>query len=92
MEDALKKQKITGKIRSFLEEGLIDEIQLMKALEYQLKIPHIDLTTHQIDPEATKLISENLARRHMLIPVSRDEGLVTVAMADPLNLYMPLMM
>ncbi len=89
LEDALKKQKITGKKLGelLLEEGLIDEIQLMKALEYQLKIPHIDLTTHQIDPEATKLISENLARRHMLIPVSRDEGLVTVAMADPLNLY-----
>jgi type IV pilus assembly protein PilB len=89
LEDALNKQKVTGKKlgEMLIEDGIIDEKQLIEALEYQLKIPYIDFTSFTIEPEVPRLISESLARRHMLIPVSKEGNQITVAMADPLNLY-----
>ncbi|HHY82512.1 MAG TPA: Flp pilus assembly complex ATPase component TadA [Clostridiales bacterium] len=89
LEEALTKQKSTGKKLGelLIEDGIINEQQLIEALEYQLKIPYIDFTTYNIQPEVPRLISESLARRHMLIPVSREGNQLTVAMVDPLNLY-----
>jgi type IV pilus assembly protein PilB len=89
LEDTLNKQKVTGKKLGelLIEDGIIDEKQLIEALEYQLKIPYIDFTNFVIDTEVPRLISESLARRHMLIPVARDGNQITVAMTDPLNLY-----
>ena len=52
-----------------------------------MKIPYFDFTTESIQPEIPRLISESLARRHMLIPISREGKQLTVAMVDPLNLY-----
>jgi type IV pilus assembly protein PilB len=89
LNEALEKQKVTGKKLGelLIEDGIINEKQFIEALEYQLNIPYIDFANFNIDPEVPRLISESLARRHMLIPVSRDENIITVAMVDPLNLY-----
>lgn len=89
LDEALIKQKTTGKKLGelLIDEGIINEQQLVEALEYQLKIPHIDFTMYNIDPEIPRLISESLARRHMLIPVTKEEDQLTVAMVDPLNIY-----
>ena len=89
LEEALKKQKINGKKLGelLIDEGTISEKQLVEALEYQLKIPYIDFTNQTIDPAVPRLISESLARRHMLIPVIKEGNQLTVAMVDPLNLY-----
>jgi type IV pilus assembly protein PilB len=89
LEEALIKQKTSGKRLGeiLIAEGIINEKQLIEALEYQLKIPYFDFTTESIQPEIPRLISESLARRHMLIPISREGKQLTVAMVDPLNLY-----
>jgi len=89
LEEALSKQKASGKKigEILIEDGVINEQQLIEALEYQLKIPYIDFTNYSIQPDVPRLISESLARRHMLIPVSREGNQLTVAMVDPLNLY-----
>lgn len=89
LEEALIKQKTSGKRLGeiLIAEGIINEKQLIEALEYQLKIPYFDFATESIQPEIPRLISESLARRHMLIPISREGKQLTVAMVDPLNLY-----
>ncbi len=89
LDEALEMQKSNGKKLGelLIDEGIISEQQLMEALEYQLKIPHIDFTTHSIDPDVPRLIGESLARRHLLIPVEKEGNQLTVAMADPLNIY-----
>ncbi|HHU49101.1 MAG: GspE/PulE family protein [Caldicoprobacterales bacterium] len=89
LDEVLKKQKVKGKKLGelLIEEDIINERQLIEALEYQLKVPYIDLTAQSIDPEIPRLIGESLARRHMLIPVAREDNQLTVAMVDPLNLY-----
>ncbi|MFZ5353584.1 MAG: GspE/PulE family protein [Bacillota bacterium] len=85
----LQRQKATGKKigELLIDEGVIQEKQIIEVLEFQLGIPHMDLEKYYIDPEIPKLINENLARRHMLIPVRKERDKLIVAMADPLNIF-----
>jgi len=88
LEEILQKQKGTGKKvgEIVVAAEMITEKQLLKALEYQLKIPYIEMSELQIDPDAPGLISETLARKHSLIPVGYEEGKLVVVMADPMDL------
>lgn len=87
--EALKLQKTLDKKLGevLIDKGFVTENQIIEVLEFQLGIPHMDLDKHYIDPEIPKLISENLARRHMLIPIKKERGRLLVAMANPLNIY-----
>lgn len=69
-----------------VEKGYITKKQLIDIHKIQLEIPFIDLNKCFIDPNSVKQISENLARKHLLIPIKKSLGKLTVAMADPLNL------
>lgn len=69
-----------------IEEGFITENQIIEVLEFQLGIPHMNLNRYYINPNVPKKISENLARKYVLIPINIIDGKLIVAMADPLNL------
>lgn len=87
--DALNIQKNSGeKLGEVLTKGgLVTEKQIIEVLEFQLGIPHMNLEKYYIDPDIPNLISEDLARRDILIPVSKKGNLLMVAMADPLNIF-----
>jgi len=89
LKAALEKQKLNGKKLSeiLIEERIISEKQLLETLGSQLNIPFINLAHFTIDPEIPKLIGENLARRHLLIPIVKEHNNLLVAMTDPLNIY-----
>lgn len=89
LEKALGIQKFTGKKLGelLIDEGFVKESQIIEVLEFQLGIPHLDLEKYFINPEMPRLISEKLARRHVLIPVIKERGNLIVAMADPLNIF-----
>ncbi len=50
-------------------------------------LPYIDLNTYLIDEEVIKIVPEEMARRHTLIPLFKIGNILTVAMVDPLNIY-----
>ena len=89
LHDVLEMQKTTGKkIGELLVElKYITEADIIEVLEFQLGIPHINLEKVIIQPEVPRLITENLARRHTLIPIRSDKGKIVVAMSDPLNIF-----
>lgn len=89
LDKALQLQKVTGKKLGelLIDEGFVKEEQIIEVLEFQLGIPHLDLEKYFINPEMPRLISEKLARRHMLIPVKKERGNLIVAMSDPLNIF-----
>ena len=70
-----------------MEEGILEEKQIIEVLEFQLGIPHVVLDKYHISPDIPKLISERLAKRHGLIPIRLDRGKLVVAMSDPLNIF-----
>lgn len=70
-----------------VQKGMATERQVMEALSFQLGVSLIDTRTTKIDPKAVALISEELAKRFVMIPVKTDDrGRLILAMADPLNL------
>lgn len=89
LEEAIEEQRATGrKIGEIIvNKGWITEQDIIEVLEFQLGIPHVDLTRYAIDPKATSLITEALAKRYMLIPLQIEKNTLKVAMSDPLNIY-----
>lgn len=70
-----------------IDKGFAAEKQIMEFLEYQLKIPLVDFNKINIQANIPRLISEAMARKHNLIPISKDGNIITVAMADPLDIF-----
>ncbi|MBN2096991.1 MAG: Flp pilus assembly complex ATPase component TadA [Candidatus Omnitrophica bacterium] len=89
LKKALEIQKEKGGQLSkiLVEQNMISQKELMVCLGEQLGIPPINLTKYKIDPEVIKLIPERVARHYLVIPVSKIKNLVSVAMADPLNIF-----
>ena len=89
LDDALETQKINnGRIGEILvKKKYITKKVLFTFLEKQLGIIHIDLTDIEIPLETVKIVSENIARRHVIIPVEKDNEVLKVAMSDPLNIF-----
>lgn len=85
---ALKIQKESDKIigEILVELGYVSEKQIIEVLEIQYGIPQIHLNKFNIDPEIPNMISAKMARRYTLIPVKLHEDILSVAMADPLNI------
>lgn len=86
---ALAEQKSTGKRlgKAIIDLGLLKEEEMIEVLADQLKISYVDLQEVEINLDLLKLIPENLARKHTLIPIEKNNGVVKVAMADPLNVF-----
>ena len=65
----------------------IKENELVLTLSEGLGLPLIDLRRFKIDPEIVKIIPINIARHYQIIPVSKMGDTITLAMADPLNVF-----
>jgi len=67
--------------------GYITEEKLMAFLSKQWGVPAIDLSDYKIDPSVLKLIPMEIARKYLIIPVARVGATLTIAMADPSNVF-----
>ncbi len=65
-----------------VERGVITAEELAMVLGLQLGLPYVDLNTYHIQPEAIKLISESMARKHNVMPLAITDDSLQVAMAD----------
>lgn len=84
----IQKEKGGGSLSKILvEQKMVSQKELMVCLGGQLGIPPINLSKYRIDPEVVKLIPERVARHYLLMPVSKIKNVVSVAMADPLNIF-----
>jgi type II secretory ATPase GspE/PulE/Tfp pilus assembly ATPase PilB-like protein len=86
---ALKEQKTTGLPigRQLVALGFITESVLRDQLAHALGSQSIDLSQVVADPEALKLVPEEFARRHHLLPIAYDDerDTLTVATTDMFN-------
>jgi type IV pilus assembly protein PilB len=57
--------------------------QLASVLEQKFDIDFVDLRDMAIDPAATSLVPEPIARKHTLMPIEADERTLTIATAYP---------
>jgi type IV pilus assembly protein PilB len=69
-----------------VNQGALREDSLTLALSSHLDAPIADLKHGEVDAEVARSVPEDFARRHVLLPLRRDNGHVAVAMSDPSNL------
>jgi len=72
---------------SLVKLGMIDEKALLAFLSKQYHVPSVNLEEVKIDPEVLKLISEEVAVKHQVVPVQRAGASLVIAMADPSNIF-----
>ena len=81
-----QKQKGERLEQAIVRLGYAKEELALQCLADYFNLPYVDLDTYLIDEKIVKSISEELARRHTLIPLFKIGNALTVAMTNPLNL------
>lgn len=89
LDDALKLQQMQGgRLGDILvSQGLVTAEELAQVISIQLNFPLIDLKRHMVEPDALRLIPEDMVRKHTLIPLSVIGDSLVVVMADPEDLH-----
>jgi type IV pilus assembly protein PilB len=89
IEKALNEQKsVGGELSSILLRfKLLTEDQLSIILSEALNIPIINLGLFKIDKELVKLVPRSLSETYQIIPLSKIGDQLTIAVADPLNVF-----
>ncbi len=88
LDEAIQRQRLTGEMmgRVLVSMGLCEEQDIVEALGIQSGMERVDLTKMKIKDEVLRRISPDVAKFYNIIPVREVDGILYVAMADPLNL------
>jgi type IV pilus assembly protein PilB len=75
-----------------LEQAIVrlkyaDEKHVLQCLASYFDLPFVDLNTYLVDEKVLKIIPEEMARRHTLIPLFKIGNSLTVAIANPLDIH-----
>lgn len=73
--------------QALINSGSLSEETLLKFLEAKLHIPYVNLQDYTLDKNCLKFINFGDAQRFRIIPLFKIEDVLTVAMADPLDLF-----
>ncbi|HXH92581.1 MAG TPA: type IV-A pilus assembly ATPase PilB [Thermoanaerobaculia bacterium] len=89
LKEALKLQKDTGgKLgETLIKLGFVSEEDITECLSQQFGVPSISLVHFEIDPSVIKLIPADVARKYNILPVNKTGATITIAMADPTNVF-----
>ncbi|HOX55097.1 MAG: GspE/PulE family protein [Candidatus Omnitrophica bacterium] len=83
----IQKEKNIGLDKVLVQKGWVTEKELLILLAKELNIPPIDLSRYKIDPQILTMVPERIARQYHLIPISQIGRTLTLATADPLNIF-----
>ncbi len=70
-----------------IDLDILKKDEMMLALADEIGEKYVNLNDITIDPTIVVLIPEEMARRHQLIAIDKDEKKLTVAMANPLDVF-----
>jgi type IV pilus assembly protein PilB len=89
LKEALKTQKETGgKLgETLIKLGFVSEEDITECLSQQFGVPSINLAHFEIDSTVIKLIPSEVARKYNILPVNKTGATITIAMADPTNVF-----
>lgn len=88
IDEAKEEEKKTGKdiFKVLVDEGYIKEEVLLSAVADWLSLELVDLSRMEIERDAINKISASTAKFYNIIPLRLKGDVVTVAVADPLNM------
>ena len=87
IEELLEQQKKEGArlIKLIVDKSYVSEQDLAVSMGRVLNVPPINLARVSIPPEVVELLPRDAAHNYKVVPVSRLENRLFLAMADPLN-------
>jgi type IV pilus assembly protein PilB len=89
LENALRVHRRTGQLLglTLIQMGYVNEQILLQHLHRQLGLPLLDLERVVVDEQALALVKEEVARKHLALPLEViGRSTLVVALADPLNM------
>ncbi len=88
LRECINIQRTTGESlpNVLVEKKYLGEEDLVVTLSEQLGIPHIRVAQYNIPQHILDEVPESLARQYQMLPVSITGDVLTLAMADPLNI------
>lgn len=90
LDRILKIQKDNGSKdlqKIIIDLDFLKKDQIMLALADEIGVNYVNLDDINIEPTIVVLIPEEMARRHQLIAIDKDERKLTIAMANPLDVF-----
>ena len=72
---------------NLIKLGYITEEKLVSFLSKQWGVPAVTLSDYMVDSLVLKLIPYEIARKYLIVPVARVGATLTIAMADPSNVF-----
>src|SRR6185295_17692643 len=87
VEELLEQQKKQGTrlLKIIVDKGLVTESDMAVSMGRVLNVPPVNLARCGIAPEIGELLPRDICQNHKVVPVSRLENKLFLAMADPLN-------
>jgi type IV pilus assembly protein PilB len=88
LKKALEIQKTDSKKKIgeiLVSQGAITQKQLLQALQHVYEAEYIELEDVILDPEIVSIIPKRIAIRYKIIPLSKENNTLTIAMANPLD-------
>src|ERR1041384_769734 len=70
-----------------IDLGFTTEEKIMKGIGIKAKVPYFTSLEGLFTPESANIISEELARRLQVVPLFKIDNLATVAMVNPLDVF-----
>jgi type IV pilus assembly protein PilB len=89
LQEALTHQKMNGgKLgKAFVSLGYVRDEEITSLLSRQYGVPSINLDHFEVDPAIIKIIPAETSRKYQILPLSRSGATLTIAMADPTNVF-----
>jgi type IV pilus assembly protein PilB len=89
LKEALRVQKESGSKlgETLIKLNFVSEEDITECLSQQFGVPSINLQHFEIDASVIKLIPADVARKYNILPVNKTGATITIAMADPTNVF-----
>ena len=81
----LQKKEGTRLLKLILEKSYVGEVDMIVSMGRVLNVPPVNLSRIGIPAEIAGLVPREMATNHKVLPVSRLDNKLFLAMADPLN-------
>jgi type IV pilus assembly protein PilB len=68
-----------------LDNGIVDERDMLCAISKEMRIPPIDLARVEVPEDAREALPQDLATYYGVVPLSKIENILTLAVANPFD-------
>ncbi|MGQ0658758.1 MAG: type IV-A pilus assembly ATPase PilB [Chromatiales bacterium] len=73
-------------VNHLVEKKLVSSRDIAHAASNEFGVPLFDINVLEVDPDVTKLVKEDIIRRHHALPIFKRGSRLFIAISDPTNL------